>query len=95
MSLNTVAYIDNIRLVTCMEKVDSIKISGSTAIGGMLSATVEHYNHGYNFQDPVTYQWQISEDKAIWRIISGAGSEHCEIRSEDAGKISALKGEYI
>ena len=91
MSLNTVAYIDNIRLVTCMEKVDSIKISGSTAIGGMLSATVEHYNHGYNFQDPVTYQWQISEDKAIWQDISGAGSENYEIRSEDAGKFLRLK----
>ncbi len=91
MSGNTTVYLDNLRIITDTETVDSITLTGKKSAGGEIAATVEHKNHGYNFTDPVLYQWQISEDGTTWSDISGATSEKYTILRDDTEKYLRLR----
>ena len=88
---NTVVYIDNIQCKYYDESVDYIKITGNNEAGGSLNAEVKAYNYGYNFEDPITYQWQRSEDDKTWTDISDATSENYTLTRADSQKYLRLK----
>ena len=91
MVANTVIYIDNIQCRYYDESVDYIKITGNNEAGGSLNAEVKAYNYGYNFEDPITYQWQRSEDDKTWTDISDATSENYTLTRADSQKHLRLK----
>ena len=91
MEPNSVVYIDNIQCKYYDESVDAITISSENEDGGWLGASVKAYNYGYDFEDPVSYQWQRSDDKRIWADIEGADGEYYMPTSEDADKFLRVK----
>ena len=91
MAANTVVYIDNIQCKYYDESVDSITVTGNNESDGILHADVKAYNYGYDFEDPVSYQWQRSSDKLTWSDVEGADTEDYRLTRSDSQKYVRVK----